>query len=121
MLVLIDNGHGINTPGKCSPDAANGLLDSPLFFKEWAWTREIAIRLNQAFTECGIDSSLIVTEDTDVPLKERVRRVNEICDRCGVANVILISIHNNAAGSGRFWMSARGCSSRTPSCSFRDR
>lgn len=23
MIVLIDNGHGANTPGKCSPDKKN--------------------------------------------------------------------------------------------------
>jgi len=32
MLVLLDNGHGIDTPGKCSPDKR---------LKEYAYTREI--------------------------------------------------------------------------------
>ena len=34
MKVLIDNGHGSNTPGKCSPDGR---------LKEYAYTREIEI------------------------------------------------------------------------------
>ena len=36
MKILIDNGHGENTPGKCSPDGR---------LKEWAYTREIADRV----------------------------------------------------------------------------
>ncbi len=36
MKILIDNGHGNNTSGKCSPD--NRL-------REYAWAREIAVRL----------------------------------------------------------------------------
>jgi hypothetical protein len=31
-LILTDNGHGSNTPGKCSPDVR---------FKEYKYTREI--------------------------------------------------------------------------------
>lgn len=33
MKILVDNGHGIKTPGKCSPD---GLL------REYAWNRLIS-------------------------------------------------------------------------------
>ena len=33
MKILIDNGHGENTPGKRSPDGT---------FREYAYTREIA-------------------------------------------------------------------------------
>ena len=33
MKVLIDNGHGENTPGKRSPDGR---------LREWAYSREIA-------------------------------------------------------------------------------
>lgn len=36
MRILIDNGHGKETPGKCSPDGR---------LKEYAYTREIADRL----------------------------------------------------------------------------
>ena len=40
MKILIDNGHGENTPGKRSPKWADG---SQLF--EWKYTREIARRV----------------------------------------------------------------------------
>lgn len=42
-------------------------------------------------------ASLLVPEDEDVPLAERCRRVNRVCSELGRANVILVSIHVNAA------------------------
>ena len=30
-VVILDNGHGKNTPGKCSPDK---------IFYEWSWSRK---------------------------------------------------------------------------------
>ena len=61
----------------------------------------------------GYDAEKIVKETVDVPLSERTRRVNEICGKLGVSNVILISIHCNAAGNGSDWMKARGWSAYT--------
>lgn len=95
MKVLIDNGHGSNTPGKCSPDGR---------LKEYAYTREIAQRLEMELKKIGIDAERIVKEEIDVPLSERCRRVNEYKP----SDVILISIHCNAAGNGSTWMQARG-------------
>lgn len=69
MKILVDNGHGIETPGKRSPD---GVL------REYAWNRLIAARIVSALTDLGHDSQLLVPELTDVPLPERCRRVNEI-------------------------------------------
>ena len=44
----------------------------------------------------------------DVSLLERVHRVNVKCQSHGASNVLLVSIHCNAAGNGREWKSARG-------------
>ncbi|MBO7575140.1 MAG: N-acetylmuramoyl-L-alanine amidase [Bacteroidales bacterium] len=41
-------------------------------------------------------------------LPERCRRVNECCRQLGKDNVLLISIHCNAAGRGDRWLTARG-------------
>ena len=95
MKVLIDNGHGENTPGKCSPDGR---------LREWAYSREIADKVVSGLRKLGIDAERIVKEDTDVPLSERCRRVNEY----KASEAILISIHCNAAGGGSTWMQARG-------------
>lgn len=95
MKVLIDNGHGSNTPGKCSPDGR---------LREYAYTREIAERLMMELRKNGIDAERIVKEEIDVPLSERCRRANEY----KASEAILVSIHCNAAGNGSDWMSARG-------------
>lgn len=100
MKVLIDNGHGVNTPGKCSPDRR--LL-------EYAYTREIADIVVACLRVRGIDAECLVPEETDVPLSERCRRANDIYRETG-RNAILVSIHCNAAGSGSDWMGARGWS-----------
>lgn len=99
MKILIDNGHGIDTKGKCSPDGT---------LREYAYAREIAERIVSQLKELGYDAERIVTEETDVSLKERCERVNKICRLLGTKNVILISVHCNAAGNGSQWMNARG-------------
>lgn len=98
MKILIDNGHGINTPGKCSPDGKH---------REYKWAREIARRIVTSLKAKGYDAELLVPEDGDISLGQRVLRANNICDRVGKHNVVLISIHNNAAGNGE-WMTAGG-------------
>lgn len=96
MKILIDNGHGKETPGKRSPDER---------LKEFAYTREIAERVVDGLQNEGIDAVRIVTEENDVTLSERVRRVNAFGK-----DTILISIHCNAMGSGADWMPAQGWS-----------
>ena len=100
MIVLIDNGHGENTPGKQSPDGR---------LREYKYCREIAEALYKALSERGYQARRIVTEDTDVSLSTRCKRVNAVCDGMGAKNVLLVSIHNNAAGNGG-WKSASGWS-----------
>ena len=99
MKILIDNGHGIDTPGKRSPD---GVL------REYAWNRLIASRIVDRLLSLGLDAELLVPEETDISLPERCRRVNEWCRQLGKDNVLLISIHCNAAGRGDRWLTARG-------------
>ena len=108
MIILFDNGHGEETKGKCSPDALKGLKESPLYFREYAWTREIAAACCDVMQARGFDARLLVPETRDIPLSERCRRVNALCSKYGMDNVLLVSIHNNAAGSGSRWMTARG-------------
>ena len=104
MRVMIDAGHGIDTPGKRSPDGA---------FLEYKWNSEVADILYELLTEYGFDVDYVVTETNDIPLKTRVRRVNEVCSLIGAQNVLLLSIHSNAAGMGESWMNAKGWSAYT--------
>ena len=97
--ILIDPGHDINTPGKRSPDGR---------FREYAYNRLIAKAVVQHLKYRGYDAQLLVTEEYDVSLTERVRRANDWCNRIGRRNVILVSIHVNAAGHGDKWYNAMG-------------
>lgn len=99
MMVLIDAGHGIDTPGKRSPDGS---------FLEYLWNRQIADLVIARLRSSGIDADLVVTETNDISLRTRAMRVNKICSEMGAANVILVSIHANAAGNGMFWTTASG-------------
>ena len=101
MKILIDNGHGHNTPGKRSPDGK---------FREYAYNREIANRIVADLIDRGYDAELLVPEEEDISLNERVRRTNEHCQILGKSNVILVSVHVNAAGNGSNWTNATGWS-----------
>lgn len=101
MVVLIDNGHGSNTAGKCSPDKS--LL-------EYKYAREIASMVHRELVELGITAILVTPETTDITLKERCRRINNYCKQYGAVKCLSVSIHCNAAGSDGEWYDARGWS-----------
>ena len=94
-VILIDNGHGKETPGKCSPDGS---------LKEYAWAREVACMVCDILQAEGYNAKLLVPEERDVPLAERAARANKFDKNKSV----LISIHVNAAGSDGRWRNARG-------------
>ena len=87
--------------GKRSPDGQ---------FREAFYNREIAKRVVADLIDRGYDAELLVPEDDDVSIAERVRRVNTVCFLLGKQNVILVSIHVNAAGNGSKWLNATGWS-----------
>ena len=96
--ILLDNGHGKNTAGKRSPDGR---------LREYAWTRKAVRGIVARLTAAGYDAEAIVPEEGDISLGQRVARVNRWCDQMGAKRVLLVSVHNNAAGAGG-WMNARG-------------
>ena len=104
MKILIDNGHGLNTTGKRSPDGT---------FREAIYNREIARKIVLNLVDRGYDAELLVLEDDDIALSERVSRVNAYYKALGKQNVILVSIYVNAAGDGSKWLNATGWSCYT--------
>lgn len=98
--VILDAGHGRDTAGKRSPDGR--LL-------EYAYAREIAVRLERELKARGYDAQRIVPEENDISLKERCNRANRIYAAAG-KKAILVSIHCNAAGADGKWHDARGWS-----------
>ena len=99
MVILTDPGHGENTAGKRSPDGR--LL-------EWKYSREIAAEVVKRLKTMGYNAQQLVTEENDISLSVRCKRVNDICKHFGASNVLVVSIHCNAAGADGKWHDARG-------------
>lgn len=97
ITIILDNGHGIDTPGKRSPVWTDG---SQLF--EYEFNRDVVSRIVKLLTPYKIKTHVLVTEIESVPLNERVNRINKICNSDGAGNCLMISIHSNAGG-GTGW------------------
>lgn len=100
LYVILDNGHGVDTAGKRSPDGR---------LREYAWAREMVKMIKSELDKLGIESYILVPEEKDIPLAERVNRANKIHkeQKLKGKTVILLSVHCNAAGRGE-WLNARG-------------
>lgn len=96
-LVIIDDGHGMNTSGKQTPKFADGT-----FMKENDFNDAVAKKMGAKFTQVAVDVYYTATEVGDVPLPTRTARANakykEYISKYGAENVIciLISVHANA-------------------------
>lgn len=96
MIVILDNGHGAETKGKRSPA---GIAEPQIL--EYAYTRRVVAELKRIYTEQGRgdDVVVLVPEESDVSLVERVARANKlhrIAKNCGKDGAVLISVHLNA-------------------------
>lgn len=98
VYVLLDNGHGLETAGKCSPLWPNGQK-----LIEAEFSRDIVIRL---FGSTSINKRVqlinVVPETNDIELSTRSSRIAAYCKEYGVKNCFTISIHANGGG-GTGW------------------
>ena len=94
--IILDNGHGVNTPGKRSPKWEDG---TQLF--EYEFNRDIVKRIAAMLSKDKINVIILVPESNDVSLQERCNRANRIYKNSD-NNAILISVHGNAGG-GTGW------------------
>ena len=99
MVILADPGHGIDTLGKRSPDGK---------LRECKYAREIAAEVVKRLKTMDYNAQQLVTEENDISLSVRCKRVNDICKHFGASNVLVVSIHCNAAGADGKWHDARG-------------
>lgn len=90
--IILDNGHGKNTPGKRSPVYQDG---KQLF--EWEYTRKVVAGIAKGLTRLGLPHVVLVPEDEDIPLRTRVQRANRIAAKNGISQTLLVSVHLNAA------------------------
>src|SRR5690606_582249 len=93
MKIVIDAGHGPDTPGKRSPDGS---------LREYQFNAPVARYVAGELLHGYENVEILLTHDDsrDVPLQERTDRAN-----AWKADVF-VSIHANAAGEG--WSSAQG-------------
>lgn len=94
-LVIIDNGHGYDTPGKRSPE---GLLAAPgeVALFEHSFNRDVACRLFNLCRKGGIEYRELVPEAKDISISTRCERANYLHEM--YQDAFLVSIHANAGG-----------------------
>ena len=90
LLILLNPGHGNNTPGKRW--TFNGIT-----FYEWQYNRMIMNLVAKELDTLGIKYRIITIEDNDVSLSTRAIRVNKIATEYGKSDCLLFSIHSNAS------------------------
>lgn len=92
-LIILDAGHGIDTPGKRSPLWKD---NTQLF--EYSFNRTIVSMIIGYLKIAGISYIELVTEVNDISLQERCARVNELYRQLkDKYNIYLVSIHGNAS------------------------
>lgn len=98
-MIILDPGHGINTPGKRSPVWSDG---TQLF--EWEFNRDVVQRIHSRLTQLCIPSRITVREAVDISLYKRFFRIKAIVDE--FPDSIGIAVHGNASqvpGEGKGW------------------
>jgi N-acetylmuramoyl-L-alanine amidase len=103
-FVILDDGHGVNTPGKRSPlfeelTRINGRLFCPGdFFKENEFNQPVCNFLEEMFKSAGIECVQVIPSSDDLPLNLRIARENEFFRKAKEAgkSPIFISVHANA-------------------------
>jgi N-acetylmuramoyl-L-alanine amidase len=98
VLVIIDFAHGADVAGKRSPDGKH---------LEYLWSRKVGNWLAESLRDEGFEVAFTNTSCNEIGLSKRKNIANELdTPRGGVK--ILLSLHNNAAGDGTSWKTARG-------------
>lgn len=95
--IILDAAHGIEVPGKRSPDGK---------FREYKWSRDIIKLLIPKLQAQGYEVFQSNPTDNEVGLSNRSKAANSI----NRPNKLFISLHVNAAGDGSKWLNARGYS-----------
>lgn len=104
IVVILDAGHGKETPGKRSP-----ILEDGSQLLEWEFNRDICNRIHRLLLDEDIKCILANTDDVDYKLSARAELINQICEQEKYNGYfpIMISVHGNASGNGE-WMKAKG-------------
>lgn len=96
IIIILDPAHGADVKGKCSPDGRH---------REFAWSRERVKSLRAILTNLGYEVYVTTESENEPGLSKRRNLATQV--RKGEKK-LLLSLHNNAAGDGGKWMTARG-------------
>lgn len=112
LIICLDPGHAVSTPGKRSPYSACK-VEPALDFYEYKFNREICNLLHDMLIEQGIEVFITTDEnkdsDIDISLTTRATRAwNKI--KASGKKGIFVSVHANANGKGSAWDKAKGWS-----------
>lgn len=91
-MIILDAGHGFDTPGKRSP-----IWEDGSYLLEWKYCRAIVNEIAKRLKVLGIPFHILVPEDNDIPLRTRVQRANKVAAENGISQTLLVSVHLNAA------------------------
>lgn len=119
MLYIFDYAHGANVSGKCSPrlpqDFLEAYKDSPVIkdgrFREYLFSRHIINNVRDLLdkdTTFPYITELSVHGEDEIGLRARVENINTLYKNYKHRPTLVISQHNNAAGSQDKWEKARG-------------
>jgi len=71
-LIALDDGHGMQTPGKRSPKLSDGTV-----MLENEFNRRVVYHLDRELKRCGFKTLLVAPSDEDVSLADRVKLANK--------------------------------------------
>lgn len=92
--VVLDPGHGVETPGKRSPDGT---------YFEHEFNLDMAWRCRAVLERHGVQVTMTRTNEHDVSLASRVELANSI-----QGLDLFVSLHSNASGDGKSWTAPDG-------------
>lgn len=98
LVVILDPAHGSDVKGKCSPDKSH---------YEWKWSRERCKDLEAVLKSYGFKVFYTSNQETEIGLTKRKNNANRI-ETSAKEIKLLLSLHNNAAGSDNNWHDATG-------------
>ncbi len=104
VTIILDAGHGRETPGKRSPKLSDGTQ-----FFEWEYTRKLSTYIKTALDQLHIPCIQANVDESDPGLTTRANHINQIIRKEAERgrSCLMISLHGNASGNGS-WSSANG-------------
>ena len=101
LLIILDPAHGIEVPGKRSPDGKH---------REYKWSRERLRELAPKLEALGYTVVWTNTTEKEIGLSARKNAGTLLAKQHPDLVPFLLSLHNDASGNGSNWMQASGMS-----------